>query len=130
MTIISTSRWILPATAVVLLLTCLAAGCSSGPAPAPGAATTPSPAAGNTVRIQNFAFDPTSLTVMTGTTVTWVNEDSVPHTVVSGEGDPAVFSSAPIPAGGSYTFTFTAPGTYQYICSIHPSMKGTVIVQG
>jgi plastocyanin len=67
--------------------------------------------------------------VKTGTTVTWMNNDGAPHTIVSEAGSPATFSSESLSTGASYSFTFAQPGTYTYHCSIHPSMKGTVIVQ-
>jgi plastocyanin len=69
------------------------------------------------------------LTVKTGTVVTWVNQDGVSHTITSDTGSPVAFSSDSLSNGASYTFTFTLPGTYTYHCSIHPSMKGTIIVQ-
>jgi plastocyanin len=110
---------------VLVVLAILAAGCSSyQTAPAQ-----PASPAGNTVTMKNFAFDPPTLTVKPGTTVTWVNQDSASHTVVSDAGSPESFSSDTLSTGGTYTRTFTAPGTYPYHCSIHPSMKGTVIVQ-
>jgi len=80
----------------------------------------------NTVSIQNYAFSPGTLTVPSGTTVTWMNNDNVDHTVVSTTG---TFTSGTLAKGQSYTYTFTTPGTYDYTCSIHPSMKGTIIVQ-
>jgi plastocyanin len=58
-----------------------------------------------------------------------MNNDSPPHAIASDAGSPAAFSSDPLSTGASYSFTFTQPGTYTYHCSIHPSMKGTVIVQ-
>lgn len=82
------------------------------------------------VTMKNFAFNPATLTVKPGTVVTWVNQDSAPHTVVSDAGDPAAFSSGQLSTGGTYTVTFTTTGTYGYHCTIHPSMTGTVIVQG
>jgi plastocyanin len=107
----------------------MAAGCYSSPTPT---ATTAPPApagGGNSVTIKNFAFDPSILTVKTGTVVTWVNNDGVPHALVSDAGSPAAFSSDTLSTGTSYTFTFIQAGTYPYHCSIHPSMKGTIIVQ-
>jgi plastocyanin len=114
-----------------LMIACITAGCTSSQTPAATApASQPVPSAGsNAVTIKNFAFDPSSLTVKTGTEVTWTNLDSVQHTVVSDTGSLAAFSSDPLPTGASYRFTFTKPGTYTYHCSIHPSMKGTVIVK-
>jgi len=116
------------ACAVLVILSCMAAGCSSSPAPS---AATPQPAApgGTTITIKNFTFDPSTVTVKTGSAVTWVNGDSPPHTIASDSGLPAAFTSDMLSTGASYTFTFTRPGTYTYHCSIHPSMKGTVIVQ-
>lgn len=81
----------------------------------------------NTVVIQNFAFSPNNLTVKTGTTVTWINNDSTTHTITSDNG--AFQSSGNLNQGAKYTFTFTKAGTYPYHCSIHPNMKGTVVVQ-
>jgi plastocyanin len=115
--------------AVLLVLFCMAAGCSSYQAPATAAPAQPASTGGNTVTIKNFAFDPPALTVKSGTVVTWVNQDSATHIVVSDTGAPEAFSSDPLQNGGTYARTFTTPGTYSYHCSIHPSMKGTVIVQ-
>lgn len=78
----------------------------------------------NKVSIQNFAFSPGVLTVKKGTTVIWTNDDAAPHQVKS-----AVFNSSVLNTGDSFTFTFNEAGSYDYICSIHPSMKGTIIVQ-
>ena len=114
---------------VVVILACMAAGCTS-PQTAP-ATTSPHAATsgGNAIAIKNFAFDPVPLAVKTGTAVTWTNQDSAPHTIVSDAGSPVPFSSNSLSTGASYSFTFTQPGTYTYHCSIHPSMKGTVVVQ-
>ena len=81
----------------------------------------------NSVVIQNFAFSPNSLTVKVGTTVTWINQDSTTHTITSDNG--AFQSSGDINSGSNYTFTFSKAGTYPYHCSIHPNMKGTIVVQ-
>lgn len=81
----------------------------------------------NTVIIQNFAFNPNNLTVKTNTTVTWINNDSTTHAVTSDNG--AFQSSGNLNQGANYTFTFTKAGTYPYHCSIHPKMKGTIVVQ-
>ena len=61
----------------------------------------------------------------TGTTVIWVNEDDIPHTVVS----PNNFRSKPLDSNGKFSFTFTTPGTYKYFCSLHPHMTGTIVVE-
>ncbi len=116
----------------LVILACVAAGCSSSQTPPAPAATTSSQASTggvNSITIKNFAFDPTPLTVKAGTVVTWVNQDGAPHIVVSDTGSPTAFSSDSLSTGASYKFTFTQPGTYTYHCSIHLSMKGTIIVQ-
>jgi plastocyanin len=118
------------ACSLLLVLACLSAGCNSSAGPAPSATTPLSSAAGgNTIAIKNFAFSPSTMTVTRGATVTWTNDDSAPHTVVSDAGSPVSFTSPSLATGTSWPFTFAQAGTYTYHCSIHPSMKGTVIVQ-
>ncbi|MDD1661883.1 MAG: cupredoxin family copper-binding protein [Methanomicrobiales archaeon] len=89
------------------------------------APTTVVPPAPVAITIQGFTFNPASITVPAGTMVTWTNDDTAPHTIVS---DATAFRSNAIAMGGSYSFTFTAPGTYPYHCGIHPFMHGTVTV--
>ena len=74
-----------------------------------------------------FGFSPKTLTVPVGTTVTWKNTTQVAHTVTSDNG--ASFDSGIVPAGGTFTFTFTKAGSYAYHCDIHPYMKATIIVK-
>jgi amicyanin len=97
----------------------------------PGTSATAGAAAGssvsvtaNHVNIKDFKFQPAILHVKVGVAVTWTNLDEEPHTVVGGPLRSAVL------AGGqaSYSFTFSKPGTYTYLCSIHPFMHGTVVV--
>lgn len=78
----------------------------------------------NTVRIKNLAFDPADITVKAGSTVRWVNQDSVPHRVVFVDGA----DSTVLAATQSWSRKFDEAGTYDYTCTIHPSMQGTVIV--
>jgi len=78
-----------------------------------------------TVKIDNFAFAPAQLTVKPGTTVTWVNEDDIPHTVVASA---KAFRSKALDTDDKFSFTFTTPGSYAYFCSLHPHMQGTVTV--
>ena len=80
------------------------------------------------IKIDNFSFSPVTLTVAAGTTVTWINRDDIPHTVVSSD-DPRVFKSKALDTDDRFTFTFTKAGTYSYFCSIHPKMTGKVVVQ-
>jgi plastocyanin len=72
-----------------------------------------------TLSIKNFAFNPPNATVAPGTTVTWVNDDQVPHTVTANDG---AFDSGTLQPGQSYSFAFDKPGTYAYHCNIHPYM--------
>jgi plastocyanin len=80
------------------------------------------------VKIDNFSFGPVTLTVPVGTTVTWINRDDIPHTVVS-TGDPKAFKSKVLDTDEKFSFTFTKVGTFPYFCSVHPKMTGKVIVQ-
>ncbi|CAN5549075.1 hypothetical protein BH23CHL10_BH23CHL10_00970 [soil metagenome] len=89
------------------------------------AATTPARAATHAVEIADFAFAPATLTITVGDTVTWTNQDAVAHTATSTTG---VFDSGDLEQGESYAVTFTAPGTYDYLCTPHPSMTGRVVV--
>lgn len=90
------------------------------PVPSPTAS-----AATEAVTIKGFAFDPTSVTVKVGASVTWTNEDSAPHTITSDKGD---WDSGRLVQGGTYTHKFDQAGTYAYKCTIHPTMQGTVVV--
>ena len=80
------------------------------------------------VKIDNFSFAPGNLTIAVGTTVTWVNHDDIPHSVVSSD-EPQVFKSKALDSDDRFSFTFTKAGTYGYFCSIHPKMTGKVVVQ-
>lgn len=92
---------------------------------APDGVAVPVPT-GVKVSISNFSFNPGTLTVKVGTTVTWTNEDSAPHTVTSDSG--SLLNSPRLSQGQSFSFTFTEVGSTSYHCAIHPMMKGTVIV--
>ncbi|HEY1992207.1 MAG TPA: cupredoxin family copper-binding protein [Gammaproteobacteria bacterium] len=78
------------------------------------------------VNIFNYKFDPETLTVPAGATVTWTNKDEIPHTVMSS--DKSFQGSGGLDTGDSYSYTFTQPGTYNYYCTLHPFMKGKVVV--
>ena len=77
------------------------------------------------VKIAGFAFDPASVTVKVGTTVKWINQDSAAHTVTADDGS---WNSGSLAKGQSFSQVFTQAGTYTYQCTVHPSMKGTVVV--
>jgi plastocyanin len=129
-------RWFGPVPAAVcagLMLAACAGSTSatvqpSAAAVSPSAPPTPavstSPVATNEVDIVNFAFSPAVITVRVGTTVRWTNQDQDAHTVA--------IAGAPVSDGmqnaDTYTHTFTQAGTFTYICSIHPYMRGMVIV--
>lgn len=118
------------ACAILLVLTCAVSGCMSTQSPQISPQATPTAVAGlNSVMIQNFAFSPATLTIKTGTTVTWMNKDGAPHQIASDPGSAVAFTSESLANGASYQFTFNQPGTYSYYCTIHPSMKATIIVQ-
>ena len=79
------------------------------------------------ISIDNFTFNPQSLTVKAGTTVTWTNRDDIPHGLAATNN--AFKRSQALDTDDSYSFTFTTPGTYQYFCYIHPHMTGTIVVE-
>jgi plastocyanin len=79
----------------------------------------------NEVFIQGMAFSPSSITVTSGTTITWTNKDGVAHTVTSNTG---VFDSGTINASRTYSHMFSTAGSFPYHCIVHPSMTATVIV--
>ncbi|MFE2707141.1 plastocyanin/azurin family copper-binding protein [Streptomyces mirabilis] len=99
----------------------------SMPMSPPSTGAKAAPVAGDAVAIKNFAFAPATLKVKVGTTVTWTNQDTDAHTVTSaGSGGP--LHSAALNTHATYSYTFTKPGTYSYLCTIHPFMTATVEV--
>ena len=78
------------------------------------------------VAIDNFTFNPHSITIKAGTTVTWTNKDDIPHAVAATDRS---FKSKTLDTEDHYAFTFMTPGTYQYFCSLHPHMTGTIVVE-
>lgn len=132
---------------VLVLTFAVAAGCGSSssnsggsntpastPASSPSSSTKGAPA---TVTMQGFAFSPHILTVTAGTTVTWTNNDSAVHNVVSADGiglnanPTSTFNSGSMNPGATFSFTFSKPGTYFYVCTIHktiPAMHAEVVV--
>ena len=91
--------------------------------------TTNSAAGGkkNTIEIKDFAFNPQTLKVKSGEKITWINRDDEPHTVVS-VGKKFQKSSA-LDTDQEFIITAGAPGTYEYFCSVHPKMTGTIVVE-
>ena len=80
----------------------------------------------NTIEIKDFAFNPQTITVKSGQTITWINRDEEPHTVVSVEKQ--FKKSTALDTDQTFTITTGAPGTYTYFCSVHPKMTGTIVV--
>lgn len=80
------------------------------------------------VAMSGYAFSPATLTVTTGSTVTWTNQDTAPHDVKTTSA-PAAFHSPMLNKGGSWSFTFTTPGTYAYYCTVHPNMTARIVVE-
>jgi plastocyanin len=80
----------------------------------------------SSIVMKNFDFSPMSLTVKAGTSVTWKNLDGEPHTVTSVDG---LFRSGGLDQNDTYTFKFVKPGTYKYLCSIHPRMLAEIVVK-
>ena len=78
------------------------------------------------IAIDNFTFNPQKLTVKAGNTVTWTNKDDIPHAIATASKQ---FKSKTLDTDDAYSFTFTTPGSYEYFCSLHPHMTGTVVVE-
>lgn len=88
----------------------------------------PAHAAGHAITMANYAFSPASETISVGDSITWTNTDQAPHNVTTTSG-PVSIQSPTLNTGQSWTYTFTNPGSYSYICSIHPDMRATLLVQ-
>jgi plastocyanin len=112
---------------VVVVIGVAATGCGGGTS---SSTTAGSPsttgASGAQVVMKGFAFSPASITIKAGESVTWTNQDGSTHTVTADNGE---FDSGNVAAGATFSFTFAKAGTYPYHCTIHSSMKGTVVVQ-
>lgn len=126
--------------APLIAIALAAAGCGGddepGSAAAPTATTegapaeTPAPAAdGEAVEVgmKGLQFEPRDVTVKVGTTVTWVNNEEIPHNVVAEEG--ADFESDTFGKDGTYEYVADAPGVVKYVCTLHPGMEGTLSVE-
>jgi plastocyanin len=85
--------------------------------------------AATTINIANMQFTPSQVSIKKGGTVTWTNNDSTTHTVVDDLSNVGGPNSGNIDPGKTYSFTFNNTGSFQYHCSIHPSMRGTIVVQ-
>jgi plastocyanin len=116
-----TRRAVAVAAAAFLALGTAGAVAQQQPAPQQVAATGEAE-----ISIQSFQFVPAILTIKPGTAVTWVNRDEEPHNVVSPD---RVFRSKAIDGGEKFTTVFDKPGTYNYICAVHPHMRGKIVVE-
>jgi plastocyanin len=103
----------------------LLAACGSKTSSTPAGSLPPVQASEVKVTIANFAFDPGTITVATGTTVTWTNNDTASHNIT---GDDGTWGSNSLAIGDTFSHTFSKPGTFSYHCGVHPSMKGTITV--
>lgn len=116
--------------ASVALAACSGSAASPSAAPSVGPNGEPAASSGSgggaaaAVTIKGFAFAPADVTITVGTTVTWTNDDSAPHTVTFEDGT----TSERLDTGATYSRTFDAAGTFAYVCAIHPQMKATVTV--
>jgi LPXTG-motif cell wall-anchored protein len=97
------------------------------PKPEPKRKPTAVAAASGSVTIVDFNFSPGTITINVGDTVTWSNDGPTPHSATSSNG---AFDTGIFPAGQSRSHTFNEAGTFSYICTPHPNMRGTVVVQG
>jgi plastocyanin len=131
--VVNMRRILLALCAVVALA---AAGCggsnssstSSGSSSGASTAAASSSGGGVTIKMQNIAFDPKSVTVKVGQKVTWTNEDTVDHNVTSQSGE--TIKSDNFGKGGTFSFTPKTAGTIKYVCTIHPGMTATLTVTG
>jgi plastocyanin len=80
----------------------------------------------DTVRIVDMQFEPAEIVVKRGSRIVWNNDDLFPHTVTATD---ETFDSGSIPASSSWTFVATQPGTHVYVCALHPTMQGRLIIQ-
>lgn len=122
--------------ALLLVTACGASNAPSAETPVsasaqPSPEVTPSLSETVAVAVQGFGYSPGTLTVSPGTTITWSNVDEILHTVTTGspESPDGEIDGQMQGAGTDFTHTFSEPGTYEYFCSRHPFMRGTVIVQ-
>jgi plastocyanin len=100
----------------------VAGGAESTPEASPAATAT---SAGPLIRIFNLTYEPATVEVPVGSTVTWTNDDRVPHTATGADG---AFDTTTIDPGATSEITFDTPGTFDYVCAFHPGMAGTIVV--
>jgi len=116
---------LMSALSLLMVVGVLASSCGGGGGTGGTTATTGG-GGGAQVVMKNLAFETATVTIKTGESVTWTNEESVNHTVVADNGE---FKSGDLANGATFSFKFEKAGTYAYHCSVHPSMKATVVVE-
>jgi plastocyanin len=138
-------RRIIVGAASVLIAAGVFAGCSANAqttAPAPTSEASASTPAGPVIKLSSLMFNPSTTTVKVGTTVTWLNDEAITHTVTSGrfegidkttglrssQNPDGTFNAKLDGKGRSFSFTFNKPGTYTYYCDIHQGMNATITV--
>ncbi|HUG85618.1 MAG TPA: cupredoxin domain-containing protein [Euzebya sp.] len=113
------------ALSLAVVASLLLAACASDPDTSTDSDAGDAPAQEAAVQMADIAFSPASVSATAGSTITWTNEDTVPHTVSFGDAGP---TSDTIEPAGTFETTFDEPGSYPYVCTIHPGMDGTVEV--
>jgi plastocyanin len=125
-------RWIVGLTLVSSAI--LSSGCNVGNGEVksePTASAKPdakAPSSIQNIHIDNFTFDPKTVTITPGTKVIWTNRDDVPHTATS-TAKPKAFDSGTLDTDQTFEYVFSKPGTYEYYCAVHPKMTATIIVK-
>jgi plastocyanin len=123
----SVKRVLILATALVLAVAACSSDDGGSATTAGGGSATTAGGGEERVEIADLAFNPDTLTVPVGSTVTWENTDSLAHTSNS---DDEVWDSGTLDSGDEFSFTFDEAGTFTYFCEIHPSMTGSIVVEG
>jgi plastocyanin len=118
-------RLLIPMMLAVLVAAC--GGDDDGGGGEQGASSEACPSGAVEIKMVDIKFDPPDATAGVGQEVCWVNEDSIDHNAVAEEG--ASFKSELFGKGKTFTTTVDAPGTIQYVCTIHPGMTGTITVE-
>jgi plastocyanin len=107
-------------------MTAVLAGCGGVPL---NIVADPMPASAHQVVIYDYKFKPQALTVSRGTTVSWVNRDTAPHTATRRSISDEPFDSGNLAFEAGFTHTFQSTGSFHYLCVYHPGMQGTVVVE-
>lgn len=111
---------------VLVILVLVAVGCSSSDGSGDTTTTSEGAASGAEVSVVNFRFEPGDVTVNVGDSVSWTNDSSARHTTTATDGS----WNTELAAGQNIALSFDTAGTFEYFCSIHPAMTGTVTVNG